>query len=75
MTGLRGLSRRVRREEDDLEAIERMYSVSASNQGKVDPAFDLSETIRAVENELITIEDGVALIGLGACQARGMSTR
>jgi hypothetical protein len=75
MTGLQGLNRRVRPEEDDLEAIERMYWVSASNQGRVDPAFDLSETIRAVENELITIEDRVALIGLAACQARGMRTR
>lgn len=34
-------------------------------QGKVGPAFDLSEAIRAVENDLIIIEDGVALIGLG----------
>lgn len=44
-------------------------------QGKVGSAFDLSQTIRAVENDLIIIEDGVVLIGLGACQARGMSTR
>lgn len=44
-------------------------------QGRVGPAFDLSQTIRAVENELIIIEDGVALIGPGACQARGMSAR
>lgn len=44
-------------------------------QGRVGPAFDLSQTIRAVENDLIIIEDGVALFGQGACQARGMSTR
>ena len=44
-------------------------------QGRVGPAFDLSETIRAVENDLIIIEDGVALVGRGACQARGKSTR
>ena len=43
-------------------------------QGRVGSAFDLSQTIRAIESDLIIIEDGVALIELGARQARGMST-